>query len=151
MPSTSVQQVFQTTISKSVSLYFVVTFFNLQVRINRMASQHCHLIHQCFRITLKDTTSISLDPIGLSSLHNFVEFSHKPVYPTMVVKHVQIYSVHISRKCKKKPESRPFYYSRQIFLWFLSSPPRQRQITYSPQLRRGLRKPISKCIALSQL
>ena len=41
----------------------------------------------------------------------------------MVVKHIEIYGVHISRKCickskkkkKKKTESRPFYYSRKSF------------------------------------
>ena len=52
---------------------------------------------------------------------NFIKFSYKTLYPTMFVKHIQIYSVHISRnifasqkkqKTKtKQTESRPFYYS----------------------------------------
>ena len=34
--------------------------------------KHCHLLSQSFRITLKDISSnISLNPIGLSSLHKF--------------------------------------------------------------------------------
>ena len=41
----------------------------------------------------------------------------------MVVKHIQIYGVHISRKCICK-----------------SLPPKQRQITYSPQLRGWTKK-----------
>ena len=60
--------------------------------------KHCHLLHQSFRITLKDTSSnISIDPIGLSSLHGF-KFSHKRVYPIMVVKNIQIHGFVISRK-----------------------------------------------------
>ena len=36
----------------------------------------CRLLLQCFRITLKDASSISIDPIGLSSLHKFYFFSN---------------------------------------------------------------------------
>ena len=94
--------------------------------------------NQCFRSTLKNTTCISLGPLGFHLSINFIKFSHKPVYPTMVVKHIQDCGVLISRKCickSKKTEDRPFYYSRSIFLWFLLSPSRQRQIIYSLQLR----------------
>ena len=56
------------------------------------------------------------------------------------MKHIQIYSVHISRKCicktEKKIESRPFYYSQaKLSPRSLSLSPRQRQISRSPQVR----------------
>ena len=45
--------------------YFVVPFFNPWVRINKMSNQYCYLLHQCSRITLKDTTSVFLQaPLG---------------------------------------------------------------------------------------
>ena len=76
-------------------------------------------------ITLKDTSSnISIDPltfpfpkIGLLSLHKqkFIKFSHKPVYPIMVVKNIQIYCVHISGKWIYK-----FYPKVKISTWWIS-------------------------------
>ena len=50
----------------NVPLFCCPLFFN-QVRINKMAAKDCDLPPQCFRITLKDACSISIDPIGLSS------------------------------------------------------------------------------------
>ena len=62
-----------------------------------------------------------------------------PVYSTIVMKHIQIYSVHISRKCicktGKITENRSFYYSQaKLSLLSLSPSTRQRQITHSPRL-----------------
>ena len=63
----------------------------------------------------------------------------------MVVKHIQIYDVHISRKCICKTEkiigSRPFYYCQvELSPRSLSPSPRQRQISHSPQLREWTMK-----------
>ena len=64
-----------------------------------MTNKHRHLLPQSFRITLKDTScNISTDPLGFNLFINFVKFSHKPVYPTMVVKNIQIYGFQISEK-----------------------------------------------------
>ena len=63
--------------------------------------KHCHLLPQSFRITLNDTSSIYqgnnifMDHIRLSSIHDF-KVSHNHVYPTMVVKNIQIHDVVIS-------------------------------------------------------
>ena len=59
----------------------------------------------------------------------------------MVVKHIQICSVHISQKCicktEKTIESRPLYYSQAKLIPRSLSPfPRERKITHSPHLRR---------------
>ena len=91
--------------------------------------KHYHLLPQSFRTTLKDTsTNLSIDPIGISSLHDFT-FTEKREYPNMVVKNIQIYVENgfASRKIKIKHFSYP---SVKLSPWFLSSPPRQIQITH---------------------
>ena len=59
--------------------------------------------------------NISIDPIRLSSLHDF-RFYHNHVYPTMVVKNIQIHGVVISG------------------IWIYKSK-NKLQITHSPRLR----------------
>ena len=65
-----------------------------------MVKKHFHLLPQSFRINLNYTFSnISIDPNVLFSVNfsvNFIRFSHKGVYPTMVVRNIQIYGVQIS-------------------------------------------------------
>ena len=72
---------------------------------DQQTDKHCHLLPRSFRIFRKDTSSnISMNPLGFHLSINFIKFSRKPVYPTMVVKNIQIYGVQISGKwiCKSK-------------------------------------------------
>ena len=56
----------------NVPLLCYPLFFNPQVRINKMANKHCHLLPLSFRVALKNTSSnISIDPNGLLSLYKF--------------------------------------------------------------------------------
>ena len=63
-----------------------------------------------------------------------VEFSLKPVYSIIIGKNFQIYGLHIPRKCI---ESRHFYpcpfNQSKLSPKFLSSAPRQREITHPPR------------------
>ena len=61
-----------------------------------MAAKDCDLPPQCFRITLKDACSISIDPTGLSSRNKLFFLTN--LCSTMVVKNIQIYVVQISGK-----------------------------------------------------
>ena len=71
-PSASVQPVPQPPHFKiNVPLFCCPLFFNPLARISKMANKDCHLLPQCFGIALKDASSISIDPIGLSSLYKF--------------------------------------------------------------------------------
>ena len=63
-----------------------------------------------------------MDPIGLSSLHDF-KFSHNRVYPTMVVKNIQTHGFVISEYgfISQEKESRYFYNPQEktLFPWSL--------------------------------
>ena len=77
-----------------------------------------------------------------------------PVYSTMIVKHIQIYGVHISRKCVCKTEKKLkvdlFTTRRQNSLPGLYHHPLGRVCSFLAA--KGVDyEPISKCIALSQL
>ena len=75
----------------NVSLFCCSLFFNSQAL--------------SFRIILKDTSSnILYTPLGFRFSISFIKFSHKPVYPIMVVKNIQIYGVQITGEwiCKSK-------------------------------------------------
>ena len=76
----------------------------------------------------------------------------------MVVKHIQIYGVHISRKCICKSKKK----NKKLKLDLFTTPDKSLFGSYYHPLDRdkllisrsqggGLRKPISKCIVLSQL
>ena len=104
--------------------------------------KHCHLPPQSFRITLKDTSSnISIEPIGLSSLHKFQIFSQTCISHHGCKKYANLWC---SEQWKmelqvKKIESRHFYYPKaKLSPRSLSSPPGKRQITHFPQLRGEL-------------
>ena len=68
----------------------------------------------------------------------------------MVVKHIQIYGVHISRKCICKSKKK-----KKLKVDLFTTPDKSFFGSYHHTLGRekggGLRKSISKCIALSQL
>ena len=73
----------QSPISKSTTPCSVASSF----RINKMTNKcSVNLPSNSFRITLENTSHISSNSIALSLPRIFVEFSLKPVYPTMVGK-----------------------------------------------------------------
>ena len=89
-------------------------------------------------ITLYEASSnISIDPIGFSCISSKVLliFSHKPVYPVMVVKNIQSYGVQMSRKLSFKSKK-----WKQIFLVTLRQNPPP-SLFHHPQCRDKLHIP----------
>ena len=101
--------------------------FQLPVQ-DQQNGKHCHLMAQSFRITIKDTSSICINPTGLSSLHDF-KFSHERVYPNMIVKNIQIH-VENGFACQNIKIRHFNCPQEKLSPQSLSSSPRQRKITH---------------------
>ena len=93
-----------TPISKSMSYH--VTSFSKNVLILRSCltkwlRNMCRFPNWSFRINLKNRSSshISIDKLAFSFFRIYVDFSLKPVYPTMVGDKFQIDGVQITGKC----------------------------------------------------
>ena len=70
----------------------------------------------------------------------------------MVVKHIEIYSVHISRKCICKSKKVDLFTTPdKSFFGSYHHPIGTDKLLIRRNKGGGLRKPISKCIVLSQL
>ena len=99
------QQVPQPQISKSMSPSSVVLSFSTtrSGSTKFQTKKYCHLLPQSFRITLKDTSSISINPLGFNLSINFHKNLYIPPWLQKIFKFVvfrQVENEFVSRKMK---------------------------------------------------
>ena len=108
-----------------MSSYHVTSSFSKNVLILRSCLTKwlrniCRFPNWSFRINLKNISSshISIDKLAFSFFKIFVDFSLKPVYPTMVGDKFQIDGVQITGKCicESKIEYRQFSHTQVLII-----------------------------------